>query len=343
MVVAVAIAIAIVAVALRASMTVRVAVIVSRVLERRAVRIVRPIRQRVADADSAAEQDEHGERSRGDPHPRAPEEPRLVGRRRCGRDGVACGTSGSAPRGVVGMLSASPCSDRQLPWPHGSGRTPRRLQESVVPSRFISAASFACDPRPSSSGCTLPFAAGCCDARSSTPAQGQLGQRAKLGAEVVMRLTQIAQHADDLDRAADFYTVLLESRADREVRPTRTAVLRSRRRPAAPGSQRAVIADLPARRQRPRHARAARRTRRRHLAAARDLPARGRPPRTRRARRMAGVHQGLRGQHRRADRVPASVAARSPHGLGTASVERWMPSSIPFALRDVCARGELGS
>jgi len=26
-----------------------------------------------------------------------------------------------------------------------------------------------------------------------------------------MRLTQIAQHADDLDRAADFYTVLLES------------------------------------------------------------------------------------------------------------------------------------
>jgi methylmalonyl-CoA/ethylmalonyl-CoA epimerase len=27
-----------------------------------------------------------------------------------------------------------------------------------------------------------------------------------------MRLAQIAQHADDLDRAADFYTVLLESR-----------------------------------------------------------------------------------------------------------------------------------
>lgn len=26
-----------------------------------------------------------------------------------------------------------------------------------------------------------------------------------------MRLTQIAQHADDLDRAADFYTVLLEA------------------------------------------------------------------------------------------------------------------------------------
>ena len=26
-----------------------------------------------------------------------------------------------------------------------------------------------------------------------------------------MRLTQIAQHADDLDRAADFYTVLLET------------------------------------------------------------------------------------------------------------------------------------
>lgn len=27
-----------------------------------------------------------------------------------------------------------------------------------------------------------------------------------------MRLIQIAQHADDLDRASDFYTVLLEQR-----------------------------------------------------------------------------------------------------------------------------------
>ena len=36
-------------------------------------------------------------------------------------------------------------------------------------------------------------------------------------------------------------------------------------------------------------------------------------------------------------------SSSKPPALATASVERWMPSSIPFALRDLCARGGLGT